>query len=107
MLEKTILHSVKKYLQELQAQGIAVEAAVVFGSQCTGKAHEWSDIDLLVIAPQFDMMKDRSDISLLWRVAAGVDSRIEPIPCGARQWRNDQSSAIIETARRQGEFLAA
>jgi len=98
---------VTKYLRKLQAQGIEVEAAVVFGSQCTGKTHEWSDIDLLVIAPQFDVMKDRSDISLLWRVAAAVDSRIEPIPCGVRQWRNDQSSAIIEIARNQGEFLAA
>jgi len=107
MLEKTILNSVKKYLQELQAQGIEVEAAVVFGSQCTGEAHEWSDIDLLVIASQFDTMNDRSDISLLWRVAAAVDSRIEPIPCGVQQWRNDQSSTIIEIARKQGEFLAA
>jgi hypothetical protein len=36
-----------------------------------------------------------------------VDSRIEPIPCGSRQWREDDSSVIIETARKEGEILVA
>lgn len=38
-------------------------------------------------------------------VAARIDSRIEPFPCGARQWREDDSSAIIEIARLHGESL--
>lgn len=66
---------------------------------------QWSDIDLLVISPHFDNLKDRSAINLLWRVAARTDSRIEPIPCGSRQWRDDDSCAIIETARREGEVV--
>jgi hypothetical protein len=52
-------------------------------------------------------MKDRSAVNLLWRVAARTDSRIEPIPCGSLQWRDDDSSAIIEIARREGEVLEA
>jgi hypothetical protein len=28
-----------------------------------------------------------------------IDPRIEPIPCGGIQWREDDSSAIIEIAR--------
>jgi hypothetical protein len=43
----------------------------------------------------------------LWRLAARVDSRIEPIPCGSRQWREDDSSAVIEMARLNGEVLEA
>lgn len=70
-------------------------------------AHQWSDIDLLVISPQFDSMQDRSAINLLWRLTARIDSRIEPIPCGSRQWLEDDSSAIIEVARREGEILQA
>jgi predicted nucleotidyltransferase len=107
MLESSVLISVKKYMSAVRAQGIDVECAVVFGSQSTQAAHEWSDIDLLVVAPQFDAMSDRSGINLLWRTAARIDSRIEPIACGSRQWREDDSSAIIEVARRQGEVLAA
>jgi len=47
----------------------------------------------------------RDDLSFPWRVAARTDSRIEPIPCGVRQWIEDQSSAIIEIARREGEVV--
>lgn len=107
MLEKSVLISVNKYLDALKEAGIDVDQAVVFGSQATGTAHEWSDIDLLVIASTFDDLTDRSAINLLWRLAARVDSRIEPIPCGSRQWREDDSSAIIEIARRSGTVLKA
>ena len=107
MLEQTVLIAVKKYLGVLKKAGVEVEFAVVYGSQARGTAHEWSDIDLLVVSPQFDDMKDRSTIKLLWRLTAGVDSRIEPIPCGSRQWREDDGSAVIEIARQEGEILRA
>jgi predicted nucleotidyltransferase len=85
--------------------GLDVNRAVVFGSYATGRADEWSDIDLVVVAPRFDGTFTRDDVSLLWRVAAHTDSRIEPIPCGVRQWEEDQSSAIIEIARREGQVI--
>lgn len=107
MLEQSVLTSVKRYIEEVKKQGLIVEKAVVFGSQATGNAHEWSDIDLLIVSPHFDDMKDRDLINLLWRLAARVDSRIEPIACGARQWMEDDSSTIIEIARRQGKELEA
>lgn len=41
--------------------------------------------------------------SLFFRIwLARTDSRIEPIPCGARQWEEGDSKAIIEVARREG-----
>ena len=105
MLEQSVLKSVQNYLAAVAANGISVERGVVFGSQATGHAQERSDIDLLVVSSQFDEMKDRSGINLLWRLAARIDSRIEPIPYGSRHWREDDSSAIIEIARREGEML--
>ncbi len=105
MLEPSVLRSVQQYLAAVAANGITVECGVVFGSQASGHAHDWSDIDLLVVSSQFDEMKDRSAINLLWRLAARIDSRIEPVPCGVLQWREDDSSAIIEIARRQGETV--
>jgi len=47
------------------------------------------------------------DTNVLSELAAKVDSRIEPIPCGSLQWKHDDSSAIIEIARQQGELLQA
>jgi len=78
---------------------------VLFGSYATGKTHKWSDIDLLVISPRFDKKLKRTDIDLLWHVAADVDSRIEPIAVGERQFKEDNSSFIIEIARREGQII--
>ncbi|MFC1782169.1 nucleotidyltransferase domain-containing protein [Planctomycetota bacterium] len=102
MVDTAIINGVRNYLQKLRDHGIAVSFGVIYGSQATGEAKTWSDIDLLVVSPQFDKAIDRKSIDKLWHVAARTDSRIEPIPCGERQWREDTSSAIIETARNQG-----
>lgn len=102
MVDQAIVDSVQDYLRHLIDQGLAVSFAVVFGSHAKGSSHEWSDIDLLVVSPRFDGSLDRDDISRLWRVAARTDSRIEPVPCGARQWDEDVSRAVVEIARREG-----
>jgi hypothetical protein len=60
---------------------------------------------VVVVSPQFDGAIRRSDVDLLWRQAARTDSRIEPVACGERQWVEDDSSAIIEIARREGERI--
>ncbi len=107
MVEQSIVDSVKKYLKALSDAGIDVRIGVVFGSCASGTADQWSDIDLIVVAPEFDGMVSREQVNRLWRIAAGTDSRIEPIPCGQRQWQDDTSSAIIEIARIQGQAISA
>lgn len=103
MVDPTIVTAVRNYLQTLHDYGVEVRFGIVFGSRCQDQADEWSDIDLLVVSPRFDNLRDRRDVDLLWRLAARSDSRIEPIPCGERQWVEDNSSAIVEIARREGE----
>jgi predicted nucleotidyltransferase len=103
MVDESIVTTVRNYMRALRDHGFAVHLGVVFGSQATGKADEWSDIDLLVVSPRFDGRRNRQDVDLLWRLAARTDSRIEPVPCGEQQWQEDSSSAIVEIARREGE----
>ena len=105
MVDPTIVTAVQNYLRTLLDYGLDVRFSVVFGSRSQGKGDEWSDIDLLVVSPRFDNLRDRRDVDLLWRLAARSDSRIEPIPCGERQWLEDNSSAIVEIARREGESI--
>ena len=102
MVDPIIIESVQTYLKKVQKEGIVIRFGVVFGSQVTGQADRWSDIDLLVVSPRFDGLRDRRDIDLMWRLAARTDSRIEPVPCGERQWKDDVSSAVVEIARREG-----
>ena len=106
MVDPSVERSTRKYLRLIRDHGIVVLFGVVFGSQITGSRDRWSDIDVLVVSPQFDGPRDRRDIDLLWRLAAQADSRIEPIPCGEMQWREDTSSAMVEIARREGQTIS-
>jgi len=92
MVDESVLTGVREYLRALQAEGLAVTFGVLFGSHVTGRPGQWSDIDL---------------VGRLWRIAARIDSRIEPIPCGQKRWEEDDSSALIEIARRQGVRVSA
>jgi predicted nucleotidyltransferase len=105
MVKKRIIASVQKYLRVLNQQGIPVRFGVVFGSQATGKNHKWSDIDLLVVSPLFDRKRKPRDIDKLWHVAAYTDSRIEPIAIGEKQFKESDSSAILDIARREGQII--
>ena len=105
MVDQTIVKSVRSYLQTVQREGIDVRFGIVFGSHAVDRSGIWSDIDVLVVSPLFDSPRNRRDVDLLWRVAARSDSRIEPIPCGEKQWNEDSSSPIVEIARREGERI--
>jgi len=104
MVEETVIEVVKRYLASLPALGIHACRAVLFGSYVRGKADEYSDIDLVVIAPEFDGSREISLIKALWR-ATVADNRIEPIPCGELEWETDASRPILEIARREGVII--
>ena len=89
---------------QLSTLGIHPEKAVLFGSFATGRADEFSDIDLIVIAPEFDGCRQIQLIKNLWK-ATSADNRIEPIPCGKAEWENDQSRPILEIARNEGVVI--
>lgn len=102
MADPKVIAAVKEYLKRLAQNDLSVAFAVLFGSQVTGQAGDLSDIDLIVVSPQFDSGISRDIISKLWHIAARTDSRIEPIPCGSEQWENNKSDAILEIARNEG-----
>jgi len=77
----------------------------LFGSFVSGKADEYSDIDLIVIAPEFDGPREISLVQALWR-ATVADNRIEPIACGEKEWETDSARPILEIARREGIVVA-
>lgn len=105
MVDKTIVKSVQEYLKYVKQQGIPVSYGVLFGSHAKNKAHEWSDIDVLVVSPHFDGNQTSDDYERLWMFAARTNKRIEPIPVGERQYKEDDSSLIIEVARREGQII--
>lgn len=107
MAEDTVVEIVRDYLRNLRRAGLEPCFAVLFGSNVTGAAAADSDIDVLVVSRVFDCATCREPVNVLWRVAARTDARLEPVACGEQQWLEDDSTPIIEAARRQGLTIAA
>jgi predicted nucleotidyltransferase len=109
MADPEIVDVVRQYLAILPEFGIHPERAVLFGSWLRGDANEWSDIDLVVIAPEFDRECDISTVQRLWRARLKSDDRIEPIACGVREWMNVSATKrpILDIALTEGEIIEA
>jgi len=107
MVEKSVIEMVKRYLKQLTSEGIHPSQAVLFGSYALGHADQNSDIDLIVIAPEMDGDRTIGLVEKLWRIAGTIDSRIEPIPCGEKEWKTDSGRPILEIARKEGITIQA
>lgn len=61
-LPKSIRPYVFGYLSALEADGVPVQAAYVFGSWINGKPNRWSDIDVCIISPAFRTWKTKVEL---------------------------------------------
>lgn len=102
MVDSSVIAVVRRYIEAVIRAGIPVEKAVLYGSFAREEQTKDSDIDLLVLSPLFDRMKEGKVVDLLWRLTRRVDNRIEPIAVGTREFEEDESSPLIGVARRDG-----
>ena len=105
MVAPTVIESVRSYLRVVRKNGIPVAFGVLFGSQSRGTANENSDIDLVVVSSHFDGKKDFDEVNKLWELTVDTDTRVEPVPVGEREWKEDDSRAIVEIARQEGQIV--
>lgn len=83
-----ILEKARRYLDLLQARGMRIQRAYLFGSHARGQAHPGSDIDLAIVSP--DLSGDwLDDFCLLTRLADEVDPWIEVIPFLPEDFREE------------------
>lgn len=107
MVNDSIQLIVRRYIQAVCTLGIHAKQAVLFGSHARGTSDDWSDIDVIIVAPELESPADRHLIGKLWELRAVTDPRIEPVPCGEREWDTDTTRPILEIARREGVIIAA
>jgi len=68
-------------------------------------ADSGSDIDLIVIAPEFDIPKSRKLVTQLWLATPEVHAPIEPVACGEVAWETDDWQPLLEITRREGNEI--
>ncbi|MEO5334607.1 MAG: nucleotidyltransferase domain-containing protein [Magnetococcus sp. YQC-5] len=105
MVDQSVIDAVQSYLQVLRHNGMLVDFAVLYGSHARGNATEVSDIDVMVVSPLFDNDTNWNNVRRLWHATLNADVRIEPVGVGTRQWEEDDSMALINIARREGQII--
>lgn len=96
---------VNRYVQNLQAHGIEVEQIILFGSYARRRAHQGSDIDLAVIAPQFEHLNWRERYEVLGLANMSLRAPIQALGYSPRQWREAERGSFADKIRRTGKVI--
>ena len=95
--------SVDAFIEFLRKE-IPVEQVILFGSCAKGTATSESDIDLIVVSPSFSRRKHIENMQYLFRRAAKVDSRIEPVPASPKEIINLDERTFLGQAVASGRI---
>lgn len=80
MSKNKVKKLVKMFADVLKKNRFLFSQVYLFGSHATGKAHEYSDIDVAVVVNRLPRGRGYLDKKMkLWELSTEADSRIEPI----------------------------
>jgi predicted nucleotidyltransferase len=101
VVTEEIREIVYRFLAILEARGIHVDKAVLYGSYSTGSNTTDSDLDLAVISPHFG--KDRfSEGKMLMQLAWRIDPRLHPVPLSSESFEKDTWVPLVHEIRANG-----
>ena len=86
---------VGKYASALKDGGLSVKSVYLFGSHVSGRANEWSDIDVAIVVNdnKMDFLKN---LSLFSKIGLGVDRRLETHVFSVNDFKNDSDPLVFE-----------
>ena len=102
--QSTAIKTAKSFINDCLTTGLSFHKVLLFGSFAKGTAHEWSDIDLLLISDQFndnvfENLKLYSKINIKYPA-------IETHPYSTEHFSN--GNPFIDEIRKEGiDILAA
>ncbi len=106
MVQKEIIKKVNEFVRALKKRNIRVSKVILYGSRASGRAHQYSDIDVAVVSPDFG--KDRyEEGAKLFEIAYAIDPRIEPVPISSFSYEHDTWIPLVYEIRRNGIELKA
>lgn len=106
-IKKRILLIVKDYLQNVENK-IKVKKAILFGSAAAGKIHRDSDIDLIILSPDFKKMEFMERLILLSRLRRGMKQTAPMDVFGYTPEEFEKLSKeliILQEAKREGKII--
>jgi len=93
---------VGNYAEEIQSQGINLRTVILYGSFAKGMQHQWSDIDVALVADEFEGLP--TDIYYFATVAAKKPYiRIEPNTYPTNYFQ--AGDPLIEEIKKEGVLI--
>ncbi len=99
-----LTEAINDFLQSLK-QGINVEALVLYGSYVNGQPHDWSDIDIAVISPDFEEISLPKRQEVIAKLTSHRDSRFSPIGYPSSEYHNPGRHSFLREIIRTGKVV--
>jgi predicted nucleotidyltransferase len=106
-IKKEVLSIIKDYLQNVKEK-INVKKVILFGSAARGEMHRDSDIDLIILSPDFKKMEFMKRLILLSRLRRGMKKTAPMDIFGYTPEefeRLSKESIVLQEAKEQGKII--
>ena len=103
MDKAAVLDILERFRVSLVKQGVNPTMIVLYGSYATGRQHEGSDIDVVVVSEYFEGKRFLERIRPLVDAIYELWEPIEAIPKTPREW--EEGSSLIVQFAKQGEVV--
>ncbi|MBX3042973.1 MAG: nucleotidyltransferase domain-containing protein [Candidatus Kapabacteria bacterium] len=101
MVKESIIKMIQEYISDLNNNSINLSKVLLYGSYANGTENADSDIDLMLVAPEFDEDRDKY-LGIIWKLTAKSNYKIEPYPVGLKRFINDKISPVIQNVKQNG-----
>lgn len=79
----------------LKAEGIVPHEIILYGSQATGTAHDGSDVDIVIISPDFTRFPSLGRLEMLSRIAWKSSYPLEILGYTPNEVKDKEGKSII------------
>lgn len=93
----------KTFKELLIDLGLPIDKVIIFGSRAKGTSNKWSDLDICVVSPLFDVDR-QAERSLLTNVSRRVSDEIEPHPLTTQEL-NNKFNPLANEIRKSGILI--
>lgn len=101
MAKREVIELLRKYIILLNAEGISVIRAFLFGSYSNDTASDSSDIDVLIVSDKYDETDDDA-AGKIWKLTRKINTKIEPFLIGIKKFKDDESSPLVSLIKTKG-----
>ena len=98
-----ITRELREYIKVLTAT-FNVFAVVLFGSYITGKANDFSDIDVAIFSDDFGKNLFE-DMKKLFKLRRNIDTDIEPLPFRKKDYFEHEEADFVNMIISQGKTI--